>query len=119
MRNNRAPRSKARAFPLAILAVLGFAIAPAGAAVSIERLPESGLQPQAIAAPDGTVHLIYLAGEAKTFDILYRRRATDGAWSDPLKVNSQAGSAVAIGTIRGPQLALGRNGRAQIGRAHV
>ena len=114
MRNNRAPRSKARAFPLAILAVLGFAIAPAGAAVSIERLPESGLQPQAIAAPDGTVHLIYLAGEAKTFDILSRRRATDGAWSDPLKVNSQAGSAVAIGTIRGPQLALGRNGRAHV-----
>lgn len=114
MRNNRALISDARAFPLAILAVLGLAIAQAGAVVSIERLPESGLQPQAIAAPDGTVHLIYLAGDAKASDILYRRRATDGGWSDPLKVNSQPGSAVAIGTIRGPQLALGRNGRAHV-----
>lgn len=113
MRNNRAPKSNA-SFPLAIVALLGFAIAQAGAAVSIERLPESGLQPQAIAAPDGTVHLIYLAGDAKASDIFYRRRATDGGWSDPLKVNSQSGSAVAIGTIRGPQLALGRNGRAHV-----
>jgi hypothetical protein len=114
MRSNRALISNARAFPLAIVAVLGLAIAQAGAAVSIERLPESGLQPQAIAAPDGTIHLIYLAGEAKASDILYRRRASDGGWSDPLKVNSQPGSAVAIGTIRGPQLALGRNGRAHV-----
>jgi hypothetical protein len=53
MRSNRALISNARAFPLAIVAVLGLAIAQAGAAVSIERLPESGLQPQAIAAPDG------------------------------------------------------------------
>lgn len=110
MRNNRAPTSKARA----ILAVLSLAIAQAGAAVSIERLPESGLQPQAMTAPDGTIHLIYLAGEAKASDILYRRRTTDGDWSEPLKVNSQTGSAVAVGTIRGPQLAVGRNGRAHV-----
>ena len=114
MRTNCAPASKARAFPLAILAALSLAIAQTGAAVSIERLPGSGLQPQAIAAPDGTVHLIYLTGEAKASDILYRRRTPDGGWSDPLKVNSQSGSAVAIGTIRGPQLALGRNGRAHV-----
>lgn len=114
MRTNRAPASKARAFPLAILAVLSLAIVQTGAAVSIERLPGSGLQPQATAAPDGTVHLIYLTGEAKASDILYRRRTPNGGWSDPLKVNSQAGSAVAIGTIRGPQLALGRNGRAHV-----
>jgi hypothetical protein len=100
--------------PLVILGLLGLAIAQAGAAVSIERLPESGLQPQAITAPDGTVHLIYLAGEAEASDIFYRRRTTEGGWSGPLKVNSQAGSAVAIGTIRGPQLALGRNGRAHV-----
>ena len=114
MRNNRAPTPKARAFPLAIVAVLSLAIAQAGAAVIIEQLPGAGFQPQAIAAPDGTVHLIYLTGEAKASDILYRRRKTDDVWSDPLRVNGQAGSAVAIGTIRGPQLALGRNGRAHV-----
>ncbi|MBN9688645.1 MAG: exo-alpha-sialidase [Verrucomicrobia bacterium] len=99
---------------LALFVVLTVAVAQASAAVSFERLPESGLQPQAVATPDGTVHLIYLTGEAKASDIIYRRRATEGGWSEPLKVNSQAGSAVAIGTIRGPQLALGRNGRANV-----
>ncbi|MBK7997441.1 MAG: hypothetical protein IPK15_01580 [Verrucomicrobia bacterium] len=111
---HRASASRASALLLALSAALTFVIAQAGAAVSIERLPESGLQPQAIAAPDGTIHLIYLVGEAKASDILYRRRTTDGGWSDPLKVNSQAGSAVAIGTIRGPQFALGRDGRAHV-----
>jgi len=114
MRNNRALKSIASAFPLAILVLLGHAIPHAIAAVIIERLPESGLQPQAIAATDGSVHLIYLTGDAKASDILYRRRAPDGGWSAPLKVNSEAGSAVAIGTIRGPQMALGRHGRAHV-----
>ncbi len=114
MQNNRVSTSKARALLLAILAGLTLAIPQADAAVSIERLPEAVLQPQAIAGPDGTVHLIYLTGEAKASDILYLRRMTDGGWSDPLRVNSQGGSAVAIGTIRGPQLALGRNGRAHV-----
>ena len=114
MNIHRASASHASALLLALSAALTLVIAQAGAAVSIERLPESGLQPQAVAAPDGTIHLIYLAGDAKASDILYRRRTTDGGWSDPLKVNSQAGSAVAIGTIRGPQLAPGRNGQAHV-----
>lgn len=99
---------------LALFFVFAPAIPQADAAVIIERLPETGFQPQAIAAPDGTVHLVYLVGEAKASDILYLRQSTNGNWSNPLKVNSQAGSAVAIGTIRGPQLALGRNGRAHV-----
>lgn len=114
MQKRRVPSSNFRGFLLAVLGLLGFTLAQAGAAVSVERLPESGLQPQAITAPDGTVHLIHLAGDAKESDILYRRRTTDGHWSSPLKVNSQPGSAVAIGTIRGPQLALGRDGRAHV-----
>lgn len=114
MRNNRAFTSNTRALLLPILALLGLAVAEAGAAVNIERLPEAGVQPHAIAVPDGSVHLICLAGEAKASDILYRRRTTAGGWSAPVRVNSQPGSAVAIGTIRGPQLALGRNGRTHV-----
>jgi hypothetical protein len=86
----------------------------ASAAVSVEKLPESGIQPQAIAAPDGTVHLIYLTGEPGASDILYRRRTGESQWSEPIRVNSQPGSAVAIGTIRGPQFALGRDGRIHV-----
>src|ERR1044071_1035532 len=88
----------------------------AKAAVTIEKLPEPGLQPQTVAASDGTVHLIYLVGDPKAADIQYRwRRANEREWSAPLRVNSTPGSAIAIGTIRGAQLALGRNGRVHVG----
>jgi hypothetical protein len=94
--------------------LVAVSVADASAAVSVEKLPESGLQPQAIATTDGTVHLIYLTGEPNSSDIFYRRRLGNGRWSDPLRVNSQPGSAIAIGTIRGPQLALGRTGRVYV-----
>jgi len=99
---------------LSFAALVAVSVARATAAVSVERLPGPGLQPQAVARPDGTVHLIYLAGEPNSSDILYRSRVGKGQWSDPLRVNSQPGSAIAIGTIRGPQLALGRNGRVHV-----
>ena len=99
---------------LIVPAVLALTVAQAMAAVSVEQLPEPGLQPQAVVAPDGTVHLVYLTGEPKSADILYRRRVGETHWSEPRRVNSQQGSAVAIGTIRGPQLARGRNGRVHV-----
>jgi hypothetical protein len=87
----------------------------AKAEVTVEKLPEPGLQPQTVTAPDGTVHLIYLVGDPKAADIQYRwRRANEDQWSAPLRVNSQPGSAIAIGTIRGAQLALGRNGHVHV-----
>jgi hypothetical protein len=46
---------------------------PANAAVSIEKLPEARLQPQTIAAPDGT-HLPCLAGDPNSADVVYRRQ---------------------------------------------
>ena len=98
-----------------LLTLFALSVARAGATVSVEKLPEPGLQPQAIAAPDGTVHLIYLTGDPKSADIVYRnQRSGETKWSDPLRVNSQPGSAIAIGTIRGPQLALGRKGRVHV-----
>lgn len=86
----------------------------ANAAVRIERLPGPGLQPQTIVTPDGTVHMIQLAGDPKASDILYRQRNSRGEWSEAITVNSQPGSAIAIGTIRGPQLALGRKGQVHV-----
>ena len=100
---------------LSLFTLLVLVLGPANAAVSVEKLPELGLQPQAIAAPDGSVHLIYLVGEPGSADIIYRRRRHDDTkWSQPLRVNSQPGSAIAIGTIRGPQFALGRNSRVHV-----
>jgi hypothetical protein len=97
------------------LLLAGFTAVPLGAAVSVhlERLPDAGLQPQVVQFGD-TVHLVYLTGDPKAADIQYRRRDGADAWSSPLPVNSQPGSAIAVGTIRGPQLAVGRNGRVHV-----
>lgn len=82
--------------------------------VEIRRLPAGAVQPQAVVDGEGVVHLVYLDGEPKQADVYYIR-STDGgkSFSEPERVNSQDGSAVAAGTIRGAQLAVGA------GRVHV
>ncbi|MBI5396922.1 MAG: hypothetical protein HZA91_16625 [Verrucomicrobia bacterium] len=85
------------------------------AGVELLRAPDGGIQPQAAVDARGVVHLIYFKGEPRAGDLFYVRRepGRDG-FSKPVRVNSQAGSAVATGTIRGGQLALGRGGRAHV-----
>ncbi|MDB5292812.1 MAG: hypothetical protein JWL69_4053 [Phycisphaerales bacterium] len=79
------------------------------------RVPNGGVQPQAAVDGKGVVHLIYLVGDASRSDIFYIR-STDGGvtWSSPDRVNSQPGSAIAMGTVRGAHLALGRGGRVHV-----
>ncbi len=100
--------------------VLSVAISSAPAAapaphVRIMRVPEGGVQPQAMVDANGTVHLIYLHGNPQRSDIFYIR-STDGGdtFSRPLRVNSQPGSAIALGTVRGAHLAVGREGRVHV-----
>jgi hypothetical protein len=74
-------------------------------------VPEGGIQPQAAIDGDGTLHLVYFKGEPAGGDVLYaRRRAGETAFSTPLRVNSESGTAIATGSVRGAQLALGRHG---------
>ncbi|MDQ3013900.1 MAG: glycoside hydrolase [Acidobacteriota bacterium] len=83
--------------------------------VNLLRAPDHGLQPQAVVDERGALHLIYFAGEPSAGDIFYVRRAPGKAeFSAPLRVNSQPGSAVAIGTMRGAHIAIGKNGRIHI-----
>lgn len=91
------------------------ALLTANPAVTLIRTPADGLQPQVAAAADGTAHLVFFRGAPEGGDLLYAR-AEPGAtsFSAPLRVNTQAGSAVATGTIRGAQLAVGRNGRVHV-----
>ena len=57
----------------------------------------------------GIVHLIYYKGDAGHGDLFYIRSRDEGAtFSAPIRVNSQEGSAIAAGTIRGGQIAVGR-----------
>src|SRR5262245_50330899 len=90
-------------------------LAEPGAAptVSVVRLPNTGVQPQAAADSRGNVHVIYLVGEPGAADIEYAR-LTDTGFSKPIRVNSTPGSAVAIGSVRGPHLAIGRADRVHV-----
>ncbi len=83
--------------------------------VRLVRTPEGGLQPQVAVGPGGDVHLVYLKGDPKACDVCYSvRKAGDTTFSQAVKVNSEAGSAIALGTVRGAQLAVGRNGRVHV-----
>lgn len=79
------------------------------------RVPNGGIQPQVAVDGKGIVHMLYFTGEARQGDIFYVRSGDGGVtFSAPIRVNSQPGSAVASGTIRGAQIALGRNGRIHV-----
>lgn len=91
---------------------VGWASAPS---VRVEHVPDGGLQPQVLVDSAGTVHLVYLKGDPKDCDVMYRKRmAGQTEFGSPIRVNSKAGSAIAIGTVRGAQFALGRNGRIHV-----
>lgn len=79
------------------------------------RVPNSGLQPQAVMDERGTLHLIYFLGEPGGGDIYYvRRDAGKAQFTAPMRVNSELNTAVATGTIRGAHLALGKGGRVHV-----
>ena len=89
--------------------------APAAQTVNLLRTPNNGIQPQTVLGRDGVLHMIYFKGDASAGEIEYvRRRAGGKDFSQPIRVNSQPASAVAIGAVRGPQIAVGRNGRVYV-----
>src|SRR5580700_6922877 len=83
--------------------------------IRIGRVPEGGLQPQAAIDERGTLHLVYYRGEPQQGDLFYAK-STDGGmtFTSAISVNSQPRSAIATGTIRGAQLALGKSGRIHV-----
>jgi hypothetical protein len=84
--------------------------------VVIRRVPNGGLQPEAVVDERGTLHLLYFSGDPAHGDLYYVRSSDMGeTFSAPVRVNSQPGSAIATGTIRGGQLAVGRGGRIHVG----
>src|SRR5262245_60753889 len=88
----------------------------ASATVTLARIPHGGIQPDVVADSQGVTHLLYFAGEPAAGNVFYVRSKTDAsAFSEPIRVNSQDGSAIATGTIRGGRLAIGRGGRAHVG----
>jgi len=83
--------------------------------VVVLRTPGAGIQPQAVIDPAGTIHLVYYVGDPVAGDLEYTQLEPGRAdFSRPVRVNSEPGCAVAKGTIRGAQVALGRNGRIHV-----
>jgi hypothetical protein len=83
--------------------------------VVLTRTPGHGIQPQAVVDGKGVLHLIYYKGDPAAGNLFYvRREPGQQHFSDPVQVNSQPGTAIAIGTIRGGQLAIGKGGRLHV-----
>src|SRR6266446_251379 len=98
------------------LLLIAFASAKDGAPeVRLLPTPDNGIQPQAAVDAKGVVHLIYFKGDPNGGDIFYvHREPMQKEFSKPLPVNSQPHTAMAMGTIRGAQLAVGKNGRVHV-----
>ena len=91
--------------------IVGVAAPQRSVNVTLVRTPEGGIQPQAVVDAAGTVHLLYFKGEPGHGDLFYAR-LPEGAttFSPALRVNSEPGSVIATGSVRGGQMALGRAG---------
>jgi len=104
----------------ASILALGFArktaLTPVGQdTVTLMRTPDGGIQPQVAVDAKGVLHLIYFKGSPEAGDIFYVRRDPGAtSFSRPLRVNTVPGSAVAIGSVRGAQLAVGKGGRVHV-----
>lgn len=78
------------------------------ASVSLLQVLAGGIQPQAVVAADGCIHLLFYSGDPFKGDLYYAKAdAGRTSFSKAMQVNSQRGSAIAAGTIRGGQIALG------------
>jgi hypothetical protein len=97
------------------MTVGAMAASRASAKSEVIRTPNRGLQPQVLIDSKNGLHLLYYLGKEGEGDLFYvRREPGKTAFSKPLRVNSQPGTAVAIGTIRGGQMALGKDNRVHV-----
>lgn len=82
--------------------------------VRLVQLSDGQIQPRVVVA-DGVTHLLSYSGERSGGNLFYAH-SEDGmrTFSDPIRVNSQDGSAVSGGTIRGGELAVGQDGRVHV-----
>lgn len=83
--------------------------------VQAVRIPDGGIHPQVQTDSRGRIHLIYFKGDPKRGDIFYVRSDDAVAnFTPPIRVNSHPDSAIIMGTVRGPHLAIGKNDRPHV-----
>jgi hypothetical protein len=102
----------------AILALILLALCGSGfsraADILTVRTPDGGIEPQLAADSRGRLHLVYFKGDPRRGDLFYSNSADGITFSSPIRINSQPGSAVAIGSVRGASLAIGKNDRVHV-----
>jgi len=85
------------------------------AGVEYLKTPNGGIQPQVTVDETGIVHLVYFSGDPKSGDLYYCTLNRDETrLSNPVRVNSEPKTAIALGSIRGAQIAVGKNRRVHI-----
>lgn len=117
-----ASRIRPVAAPLFALAAAGLAAAWLAAAprtvapeVTLVPLPAGAVQPQVAIDAAGTIHVVYFRGDAAHGDLAYATLDPDSLRFTPaMRVNTQPGSAIATGSMRGAQLAIGAGGRVHV-----
>lgn len=93
---------------LLLLLLLCSTIISAADLVETWSLPGGGVQPRVAVAADGTVHAAWLKGAPETSEVWYAtRKPGAGGWTSAQRVDTGPGSAVALGMVRGVQIALG------------
>jgi hypothetical protein len=83
--------------------------------VTLIHVPQRGIQPQAEVDAKGRINLVYFSGPVGHGDLYYARSADGCArFFQPLRVNSEPNSTIAIGNIRGGHIALGSGARVHV-----
>lgn len=82
--------------------------------VDLIKTPNDGIQPRVKVDTSGQVHLIYYKGDQQAGDLFYSRKARNGQFTAPIRVNSISNSAISMGTIRGAQLAIDPSGNIHV-----
>jgi len=99
------------------LAILIPILAVFGADLPVEQwpLPDGALQPRVAVDGQGVVHAVWLRGDPQSSEVWYAQRSADaGSWMPAVRVDRGAGSAVAMGTVRGVHIALDGKDRAHL-----
>ena len=108
-------RSFGQALAMLVLLVATGTAPAADKVVTVIKTPDDGIQPQAVVDAKGVLHLLYYTGKPIAGDLFYvRRDPGKERFSEPIAVNNVAGSAIAMGSIRGGQLAVGKGGRVHV-----
>src|SRR5437899_1684994 len=99
-------------FPAFTLLALLVALCAAGAErVQLVATPGGGQVPDAEVGPDGAIHVAYVFRD----DAWYVKSTDAGkTFTAPLRINSEPGTVHPPNMYRGPDIALGKNGRVHV-----